>query len=64
MTSCENILKRAFMDVFVPDLNGILRGKRIQAEEFSKVFGNGSNYVASTPLMNVLGDLSRNHQLW
>ena len=47
-----------FMDVFVPDLNGILRGKRIQAEEFSKVFGNGSNYVASTPLMNVLGDLS------
>jgi len=47
-----------FMDVFVPDLNGILRGKRIQTEEFSKVFGNGSNYVASTPLMNVLGDLS------
>jgi len=47
-----------FMDVFVPDLNGILRGKRIQAEEFSKVFGNGSNYVASTPLMNVLGDIS------
>lgn len=47
-----------FMDVFVPDLNGILRGKRIQSEEFSKVFGNGSNYVASTPLMNVLGDVS------
>jgi len=47
-----------FMDVFVPDLNGILRGKRIQAEEFSKVFGNGSNYVASTPLMNALGDIS------
>lgn len=47
-----------FMDVFVPDLNGILRGKRIQSEEFSKVFGNGSNYVASTPLMNVLGDIS------
>jgi glutamine synthetase len=47
-----------FMDLFVPDLNGILRGKRIQAEEFSKAFGNGSNYVASTPLMNVLGDVS------
>ena len=46
------------MDVFVPDLNGILRGKRIQTEEFSKVFGNGSNYVASTPLMNALGDIS------
>jgi len=46
-----------FMDVFAPDFNGILRGKRIQIEEFSKVFGEGSNYVASTPLMNVLGDI-------
>ena len=47
-----------FMDIFVPDLNGVLRGKRIQSEEFSKVFGNGSNYVASTPLMNILGDVT------
>ena len=46
-----------FMDVFAPDNNGILRGKRIQVEEFSKVFGEGSNYVASTPLMNVMGDI-------
>ena len=56
----KNYPETRFMDVFVPDLNGILRGKRIQAEEFSKVFGNGSNYVASTPLMNVLGDISEN----
>ncbi len=47
-----------FMDVFSPDLNGILRGKRIQADEFSKVFGSGSNYVASTPLMNIMGDVT------
>ena len=47
-----------FMDVFVPDLNGVLRGKRIQSDEFSKVFGNGTNFVASTPLMNALGDTS------
>jgi glutamine synthetase len=47
-----------YMDVFVPDLNGILRGKRIQSKEFAKVFDKGSNYVASTPLMNVLGDIS------
>ena len=46
-----------FMDVFAPDNNGILRGKRIQADEFSKIFGEGSNYVASTPLMNVMGDI-------
>ena len=49
-----------FMDVFAPDNNGILRGKRIQAEEFSKIFGEGSNYVASTPLMNVMGDIPAN----
>jgi glutamine synthetase len=49
-----------FMDVFVPDLNGILRGKRIQAEEFSKIFGNGSNFVASTPLLNAMGDVPAN----
>ena len=47
-----------FMDVFVPDLSGILRGKRIQADEFSKIFGNGANFVASTPLINVLGDIA------
>ena len=49
-----------FMDVFAPDLNGILRGKRIQAEEFSKIFGNGSNFVASTPLLNAMGDVPAN----
>ena len=49
-----------FMDVFAPDISGILRGKRIQTEEFSKVFSKGSNYVASTPLMNVLGDIPAN----
>ncbi len=49
-----------FMDVFAPDINGILRGKRIQTEEFSKVFGNGSNFVASTPLLNALGDIAGN----
>lgn len=46
-----------FMDIFAPDINGILHGKRIQAEEFPKVFGSGSNFVASTPLLNALGDI-------
>ena len=49
-----------FMDIFAPDINGILHGKRIQTEEFPKVFGNGSNFVASTPLLNVLGDIPKN----
>lgn len=45
-----------FMDVFAPDINGILRGKRIQAEDFSKVFGAGSNFVGSSVLMNTQGN--------
>jgi len=49
-----------FMDIFAPDINGILHGKRIQTDEFSKVFGNGSNFVASTPLLNALGDIPEN----
>lgn len=44
-----------FMDVFLADMNGVLRGKRIQAEDFSSVFGSGSNYVASSVLLDTQG---------
>ena len=45
-----------FMDVFAADINGILRGKRIQTNDFSSVFGGhfqnhptsrGCNFVAT-----------------
>ncbi len=52
----EKYPETRFMDVFTPDMNGIPRGKRIQKEEFGKVFGNGSNYCASTVLMNSMGE--------
>jgi len=49
-----------FMDVFAPDINGVPRGKRIQADEFEKVFGGGSNYCAASALMNVRGEAPEN----
>lgn len=47
-----------FMDVFAPDINGILRGKRVQAEDFHKVFNGGANFVAACCLMNAHGEAS------
>jgi len=43
-----------FMDVFVPDLNGILRGKRIQTEELCCIDSPDE----------CTGGSFRNHQLW
>ncbi len=45
-----------FMDAFAADMNGVLRGKRVQVDEFEKIFGNGSNFCASTVLMNLKGE--------
>jgi len=49
-----------FMDVFSPDMNGVPRGKRVQTEEFSKIFGNGSNFCAGSTVMNSKGESSDN----
>ena len=37
-----------FMDVFAPDLNGILRGKRIQVDDFSKLFSTVQPAIGSS----------------
>ncbi|HSM68686.1 MAG TPA: glutamine synthetase family protein [Xanthomonadales bacterium] len=49
-----------FMDVFAPDVNGIPRGKRIQSDEFEKVFSGGANYCAASTLMNMRGEAPEN----
>jgi glutamine synthetase len=49
-----------FMDVYAADMNGVLRGKRVQLDEFAKIFGNGSNFCASSVLMNFKGEGSYN----
>jgi len=45
-----------FMDVIAPDMNGIPRGKRIEADDFAKVFGHGTNFCAASTTMTVMGD--------
>ena len=45
-----------FMDVFSPDINGVLRGKRIQRDDFNKPFRKGSNFCAASTVMNVRGE--------
>ncbi len=49
-----------FMDIFSPDINGIARGKRIQVDEFGKVFGKGANFVASSALLTTKGESCNN----
>lgn len=55
----DNFLTRfpdtRFMDVLSTDMNGILRGKRVQSEDFPKLLGKGANFAASTVLMSALG---------
>lgn len=47
-----------FIDAFAPDINGIPRGKRLQVDEFDKLFSNGANFCAASELMNSKGESS------
>lgn len=49
-----------FLDAFAPDINGVLRGKRVQIDEFEKLFKGGSNYCAASTLMNIRGEAPEN----
>jgi len=52
----EKYPETRYMDAFAADISGILRGKRVQRDEFDKVFGDGSNYCAASTILNVMGD--------
>jgi len=43
------------LEVLAPDMNGILRGKRVGAEDFEKPFGSGLNYCASSVVLDTKG---------
>jgi glutamine synthetase len=49
-----------FMDVFAADINGIIRGKRIPPDDFSKPFEKGANFCASAALLNTRGEAAEN----
>jgi glutamine synthetase len=45
-----------FLEPLMPDINGILRGKRVGAEDFGKAFGKGLNFCGATTLMDTHGN--------
>ena len=47
------------IDFLVADINGILRGKQVQAHEFEKCIGEGFVMPGSTVLLDTLGDVTR-----
>ncbi len=43
------------LELLVPDMLGILRGKRVGASEFAKPFGTGVNFCGATVLLDAKG---------
>jgi len=61
MTELEAFLKKLpdteLLEIAAPDMNGILRGKRLQPEDFAKPFAaSGINYCASSVVMDTKGE--------
>ena len=44
-----------YLEALVTDINGILRGKRAEREDFYKLFGNGMNLCAATAILDSRG---------
>lgn len=44
-----------YLEVLVPDMNGILRGKRAERGDFYKLFGKGMNLCAATAILDSRG---------
>ena len=44
------------LEILMPDMNGIIRCKRIPASEFGTFFRSGVKGPASTTILNVLGE--------
>lgn len=46
-----------YMDLIVPDMVGILRGKRVGREDFGKIFGKGVNHCGSAVALDTKGSV-------
>ncbi len=44
------------IDAILPDINGVIRGKRIAPEMLKKIYDNGFQIPASTAMLDVTGD--------
>jgi glutamine synthetase len=47
----------AFMEVLIPDVNGILKGKRVRAKDFEKTCTEPFYFCGGTVLLDVLGEV-------
>jgi len=47
--------KTRFLELLVPDMVGVLRGKRIDRDDFQKPFDKGVNYCASAVVLDTKG---------
>jgi len=57
----SNAPDTALLEIAVADMNGILRGKRLQKEDFAKPFSkSGINYCASSVVMDTQGESFEN----
>jgi glutamine synthetase len=54
----EQYPETRFLEPLIPDMNGILRGKRVGVDDFYKAFGNGLNFCASTTLLDSQGGMA------
>lgn len=55
-TYLEQNPETRFLEPLAPDINGILRGKRVGVEDFYKAFKNGLNFCGAASLMDSHGD--------
>ena len=46
-----------FLEPLIPDMNGILRGKRVGTDDFYKAFTNGLNFCAAATMLDSHGDV-------
>lgn len=57
----KNAPNTELLEIAVADMNGILRGKRLQVEDFGKPFGtSGINYCGSSVVMDTKGEAFEN----
>jgi glutamine synthetase len=61
MTELESFLEEypetRYLEVMAPDISGVLRGKRVERADFSKLFGKGVNHCGGTTLLNIKGEV-------
>ena len=48
----------AFMEVLIPDVSGVLKGKRVRAKDFEKTCTEPFFFCGGTVLLDILGEVN------